>query len=152
MCVCVYTCRHIYEYVVGMCTYAYVFVYICLCVYVSINLLPCGQKFSSPVRWISSLGGLKRAHILVQFLSTVRKIKLAFPHPREGVHQLLFGTQGTFCVEGRDESRKRPGHRRYTENKCSSSGENSWGEGKSCIGWRMGVIDCSAGLESLWCS
>lgn len=94
---CVYTCRHIYEYVVGMCTYACVFVYICLCVYVSINLLPCGQKFSSPVRWISSLGGLKRAHILVQFLSTVRKIKLAFPHPREGVHQLLFGTQGTFC-------------------------------------------------------
>lgn len=80
--------------------------------------------------WLIVLGGLKRAHILVQSLNTVGKIKLAFPCSRKGVCHLLLGTQGNLCMEGRDESRKKPRNRRHTENKCSYSGRIQREKGK----------------------
>lgn len=72
--------------------------------------------------WLIVLGGPKRVHNLVQSLSTAGKDKLVFPSSRKGVGHLLFETQGSLCVEGRDESRKRPENGRQMKNKCSYGG------------------------------
>lgn len=121
--VCAHMCRYIWAYVVSMCAYAYVCVYVCLHVHVSIDLLLWSDiPFPSEVdfeEWLVVQGGLKRVHSLVPVTQHCWTKQSAFPSSRKGVGRLLFATQGSLYVEGRDESRKKPENKRYMKNKCS---------------------------------